>query len=157
MANCAQLINCLNSLYVAHEDKLVVTPVGRVFELYTAHQGGKSVRTVFTAPNVTYNRDGKPATFWGLQGSASLHDKKLVVTAVNPNISQSRETEITVRRAKPKSATMTVLTASDMHAHNTFAQPDAVLPRAGEAKTTEASVGMTTPAASVVLVQIELG
>jgi alpha-N-arabinofuranosidase len=28
MANCAQLINCLNSLYLAHEDRFVVTPVG---------------------------------------------------------------------------------------------------------------------------------
>jgi len=27
MANCAQLINCLNSLYLAHEDRFVVTPV----------------------------------------------------------------------------------------------------------------------------------
>lgn len=156
MANCAQLINCLNSLYLAHEEKFVVTPVGRVFELYTAHQGGRAVRAVFNSPDVTYDRDGKPATFWGLKGSASLHDKKLVVTAVNPNISQSRETEITVRRAKPKSATMTVLTASDMHAHNTFAQPDAVLPRAGETKTTTAGVVVTIPAASVVSVQIEL-
>ena len=31
MANCAQLINCLNSLYLAHEDKFCVTPVGHVF------------------------------------------------------------------------------------------------------------------------------
>ena len=30
MANCAQLINCLNSLYLAHEDKFCVTPVGHV-------------------------------------------------------------------------------------------------------------------------------
>jgi alpha-L-arabinofuranosidase len=156
MANCAQLINCLNSLYLAHEDKFVVTPVGRVFELYAAHQGGQSVRVIFNVPEVSYDRDGQPATFWGLQGSASLHDKKLVVTAVNPDVAQARETEITVRGAKPKSATMTVLTASDMHAHNTFAQPDAVVPRAGEAKTTAASVIVTIPAASVVSLQIEL-
>jgi len=37
MANCAQLINCLNSLYLAHEDRFVVTTVGRAFELYTPH------------------------------------------------------------------------------------------------------------------------
>ena len=30
MANCAQLINCLNSLYLAHEDKFCVTPVGHI-------------------------------------------------------------------------------------------------------------------------------
>jgi len=156
MANCAQLINCLNSLYLAHEDRFVVTPVGRVFELYAAHQGGQSVRTVFSAPEVKYDRDGSPATFWGLQGSASLHSKTLVVTAVNPHVSHAHETEITVRGAKPASATMTVLTAPDIHAHNTFAHPDAVVPRPGEVKTTASSVVIPIPAASVVCVQLEL-
>src|SRR5260370_868289 len=108
MANCAQLINCLNSLYLANEDRFVVTPVGRVFELYAAHQGGQSLRTNFSSPEVKYDRDGTPATFWGLQGSASLHGKTLVVTAVNPHVSQAHETEITVRGAKPTSATITV-------------------------------------------------
>ena len=110
-ACCAQLINCLNSLYLAHEDKFVVTPVGRVFELYAAHQDGQAIRAVFTGPAVKYDRDGKPATFWGLQGSASLHGKKLIVTAVNPDVSQAREAEVTVRGAKPMSASMTLLTA----------------------------------------------
>ena len=75
MANCAQLINCLNSLYLAHEDKFCVTPVGHVFAMYAAHQGGQALRTIFSAPAINYDRDGKPASFWGLQGSASLHDK----------------------------------------------------------------------------------
>jgi alpha-N-arabinofuranosidase len=156
MANCAQLINCLNSLYLAHEDKFVVTPVGRVFELYAAHQGGQAVRTIFNAPKVQYDRDGKPATFWGLQGSASLHDKKLVVTAVNPNVSQPRETEITVRGAKPLSATMTVLISSDIHAHNTFVEPHAVMLRSGEVKITSSGVVAMIPAASVVCLQVNL-
>ena len=66
MANCAQLINCLNSLYLAHEDKFVVTPVGHVFELYASHQGGQGLRTLFSSPNVHYDRDGSGASFWGL-------------------------------------------------------------------------------------------
>jgi len=156
MANCAQLINCLNSLYLAHEDRFVVTPVGRVFELYAAHQGGQSVRTVFSAPEVKYDRDGSPATFWGLHGSASLHGKTLVLTAVNPNVTQARDTEIIVRGAKPASQTMAVLTAPDIHAHNTFTQPDVVVPRSGEVKTIGSSVVLAIPPASVVSVQVEL-
>ena len=72
MAACAQLVNCLNSLYLAHEDRFVVTPVGHVFDLYADHQGGQSLRTIFSAPQVKYDRDGSETTFWGLQGSASL-------------------------------------------------------------------------------------
>ena len=156
MANCAQLINCLNSLYLAHEDRFVVTPVGRVFELYAAHQGGQSLRTVFNAPEVKYDRDASPSTFWGLQGSASLHNKTLVVTAVNPHVTQSHETEISVRGAKPVSAKMTVLTAPDIHAHNTFAQPGAVVLQKSSVKTTPAGLVVKIPGAAVACVEMEL-
>ena len=129
MANCAQLINCLNSLYLAHEDKFCVTPVGHVFAMYAAHQGGQAMRTIFSAPAVSYDRDGQPASFWGLNGSASLHDKELVLTVVNPHVSATRETKIAVRGASVKSGTATTLTHSDIRAHNTFDQREVVSPQ----------------------------
>lgn len=129
MANCAQLINCLNSLYLAHEDKFCITPVGHVFDMYSAHQGGQSLRTIFSAPAVHYDRDGKPASFWGLKGSASLHDKDLVLTVVNPHVSEPRETEIAIRGASIQSGSATVLTHSDIHAHNSLDQKDVVRPQ----------------------------
>jgi alpha-L-arabinofuranosidase len=134
MANCAQLINCLNSLYLAHEDRFVVTPVGHVFAMYAAHQGGQGLRTIFSAPTISYDRDGKPASFWGLKGSASLRDKDLTLTVVNPDVSQARDAQILVRGAKLKTATATVLTNSDIHAHNTFADKNVVVPRTQSAE-----------------------
>ena len=129
MANCAQLINCLNSLYLAHEDKFCVTPVGHVFAMYAAHQGGQALRTIFSSPSVGYDRDGKPASFWGLNGSASLHEKELVLTAVNPHVSAAREAKIGIRGASLKSGTATTLANSDIHAHNTFDQREIVSPQ----------------------------
>jgi len=129
MANCAQLINCLNSLYLAHEDKFCVTPVGHVFAMYAAHQGGQSMRTVFSAPPVRYDRDGKTAEFWGLQGSASLQRKDLVLTVVNPHISEAREAVLELRGGRAVSAAATTLTSSDLHAHNSLAAPDALAPQ----------------------------
>jgi alpha-L-arabinofuranosidase len=129
MANCAQLINCLNSLYLAHEDKFCVTPVGHVFKMYAAHQGGQGLRTIFSAPQVHYDRDGTPASFSSLKGSASLREKELVLTAVNSHVSEPREAEIIVRGANIQSVVATVLTNSDIHAHNTFAEPDAISPK----------------------------
>jgi alpha-L-arabinofuranosidase len=129
MANCAQLINCLNSLYLAHEDKFCVTPVGHVFAMYAAHQGGQAQRTIFSAPAVDYDRDGKPASFWGLNGSASRHDKELVLTVVNPHVSASREATIGIRGASVKSGNAATLTHSDIHAHNTFDQREVVGPQ----------------------------
>jgi alpha-L-arabinofuranosidase len=128
MANCAQLINCLNSLYLAHENQFCITPVGHVFDMYSAHQGGESLRTIFSAPRITYDRDGTPASFWGLRGSASLHDKQLILTVVNPSVQESREAEIAIREASLKAGTATVLSHADIHAHNTFQKRDAVKP-----------------------------
>ena len=75
MANVAQLVNCLHSLFFAHEDKFCVTPTYHVFAMYAAHQGAQSVRTEFSAPPVTYSRNAKPATLPGLSGSASVSGK----------------------------------------------------------------------------------
>ena len=157
MACCAQLINCLNSLYLAHEDRFVVTPVGHVFAMYAAHQGGQSLRTIFSAPTVDYERDGKPATFWGLQGAASLRDKDLTLTVVNPHVSQARDTEAVLRGAKIKSASAIVLTNPDLHAHNTFAEKNNVVPKEQSAEVRGDVVNFRFPPASVTKLSLQLG
>ncbi|HYM00101.1 MAG TPA: alpha-L-arabinofuranosidase C-terminal domain-containing protein [Blastocatellia bacterium] len=132
IACVAQLINCLASLFTADGDKFMILPPFHVFEMYAAHQGGQSLRTVFSAPPAKYERVSQPSTFWGLAGSASLHDKQLVVTAVNPDVSEPRDAEIVVRGARIKSGRATVLTASDIHAHNSFEEPDSIRPAESE-------------------------
>ena len=156
MANCAQLINCLNSLYLAHEDKFCVTPVGHVFAMYAAHQGGQALRTMFSAPAVNYDRDGKPATFWGLKGSASLHDKELVLTVVNPHVGATRETKIGLRGATLKSGTATTLTNSDIHAHNTFDQREVVRPQSKGLDVQRGDLAYSFPPASVTKLTLSL-
>ena len=156
MANCAQLINCLNSLYLAYEDRFAITPVGHVFELYAPHQGGQALRTEISAPLVHYDRDGKPATFWSLNGSASLKDKRLFVTVCNANVSVPRETGISVRGGAVKSAAMSILTAADIHAHNTFDQPNAVVPRKQQIPIQGRELVITLPPASVTALTLDL-
>jgi alpha-N-arabinofuranosidase len=156
MAACAQLINCLNSLYLAHENRFVVTPVGHVFAMYASHQGGQALRTIFSAPTIDYDRDGKPASFWGLKGSASLQGKDLTLTTVNPHVSEARDAEITVRGAKLKGASATVLSHSDIHAHNSFVQKDVVTPRAQSAEVKGDLLHFRFPAASVTKIALQL-
>jgi alpha-N-arabinofuranosidase len=153
---CAQLINCLNSLYLAHEDRFCVTPVGHVFAMYAGHQAGESVRSVFSAPEIHYDRDGKAASFWGMKGSASLRAKRLMLTAVNPDVSRPVETRIAVRGGKIRNCKTTVLTASDIHSHNTFDQRGTVTPKPGNAEVRGGELVYEFPAASVVAFEIEL-
>ena len=156
MANCSQLINCLNSLFLAHEDAFCVTPVGHVFAMYAAHQGGVAVRINFAAPEIRYDRDGDWATFWGLNGSASLHDRTLIVTAVNPHVSEPRETAIRLHGASVKDGAATVLSSSDIHARNTFVDPQMVAPKAVGFGARGPIVHATFPPASVTKLSLTL-
>ncbi len=156
MANCAQLINCLNSLYLAHEDKFVITPVGHVFELYASHQGGQALRTVFSSPNLHYDRDGSPATFWGLRGSASVRDKNLTITAVNPSTNEPRLADIALRGATVKQASMSFLSNADIHAHNTFDRREVVIPQTKPLSVSGGLLVVEFPPTSVVALNIQL-
>ena len=42
MAAVAQLVNCLQSLFLAHEDKFCVTPTYHVFDMYRRASGWRS-------------------------------------------------------------------------------------------------------------------
>ena len=156
MAACAQLVNCLNSLFLTRGDKFATTPVFNVFELYAAHQGGTALRTEFSSPEVHYDRDGKPASFGGLKGSTSLKGKTLTLTAVNPDLGQPRETEIVLRGASPVSAKAFVVAESDMHAHNTLEEPDQVKTRTAAVAVRPGSLSFTFPPASVVKIEVQL-
>jgi alpha-N-arabinofuranosidase len=157
MAACAQLVNNLNALFFTHGDKFTTTPNFNVFEMYAAHQGGTALRAEFSSPEVRYDRDGKPASFWGLKGSASLKGKTLVLTAVNADVSQPRQAEIVVRGAMAASAKAWVVTDSDIHAHNTFEQPDRVKTRSADVAVHGGSLSFTFPAASVAKIEVQLG
>ncbi len=156
MAACAQLVNCLNSLFLSRGDKFATTPVFNVFEMYAAHQGGTALRSEFTSPEVWYDRDGKPASFAGLRGSASLKGKTLTLTAVNPDVSQPREAEIVLRGAKASSAKAFVVAENDIHAHNTLEQPDQVKTRNANVRLHADSLSFTFPPASVVKIEVQL-
>ena len=135
MAAIAQLVNCLQALFLTHEDKFVLTPTYHVFDMYSAHQGKTALRTVVSSPRPAYTRNGQAATLRGLNGSASLDGKRLTLTVTNPDLKTERETEIAVRGAKAASVKTMVIAADDVHAHNSFEDPNRVVPREGQAPT----------------------
>ena len=156
MANIAQLVNCLQSLFLADGDKFLLTPTYHVFEMFAPHQGAKNVRTVFSVPNFSYDRNGKSAGFWGLSGSSSVKGKQLTLTITNPHISEARETEIVIRGAKIASAKARILSSKDIHAHNTFENPKTVEPRNESVKFKNDALVFNFDAASVTRLQLNL-
>jgi alpha-N-arabinofuranosidase len=134
MANPAQLVNTIHSLFHTYEDKFILTPNYHVFEMYMPHAGATAVRTEFISPKVGFTRlDAQkkelPVSFWGLGGSASINGKTVTLTAVNPDAKNARETEINIGGARIASANARVLSSTDIHARNTFANPNGLVPR----------------------------
>ena len=157
VAAVAQLVNCLQSPFLAHDDKFCVTPTYHVFDMYSAHQGAQGVRVVCESPAVNYTRNGKPATLPGLSGSASLDGKRLILTVANPSLDQPRETKVALRGGSVKAIKAVTLATKDPHAHNSFESPRAVEPKEQSIASQESPIVHTFLPASVTKLEIQLG
>ena len=173
IAACAQLINCIDSLFLSHEEHFITTPVFHVFDMYKEHQGGQAVRVQFSVPDISFPRKairkqlsstgdeavvgGPDARLWGLNGSASVTGKVLTLTVVNPHLTDARPSQIMLRGdAGAASAEAEVLGGEDVHGHNTFEQPDAVTTRKATATVSGKVVKFTLPPSSVTRLTITL-
>ena len=125
MANVAQTINCLHSLFAAVGDKYTRTPAYYdVRDVSPAHGRRGSCRRRFDIPDLTVPLLEGEATLPGLSGSASVRDKGLTVTLTNPSLQDARgHADSSVGRRAPSRGRATVLTHADMHATNTFEKP----------------------------------
>ena len=77
MANVAQSINCIHSLFLAQGDKFVRTPVYHVFDMYRAHMGARQVPVSNPVPELTVPVLAGQARLPGLSASASIRDRRL--------------------------------------------------------------------------------
>lgn len=129
MANIAQLVNNLHSLFLAAGDKLVRTPNYHVFDFFKGHQNGLCLRTSIRGETLSFpTRTGREA-LGQVTCSASLSDRTLTVTLVNAHYSQPAEVEMNVEGATVSRQERQVhLCAADPHACNTFDDPDRVAP-----------------------------
>jgi len=76
---------------------------------------------------------------------------------VNPSTSEARVAEIVLRGGTAKNASMSFLANADIHAHNTFAQPDVVVVQTKALSVRGEGIVVELPAASVAAVSVELG
>jgi alpha-N-arabinofuranosidase len=129
MANIAQLVNNLHSLFLADGDRFVATPTFHVFVLYRPHQGAKGVRLDVQAPEIAFRAGGQARKLDRVAGSASIKDKNLTVTLVHTHAREPQEIALRLRGAAAAAVHQTVLTHDKLNAHNTFAAPQAVTPK----------------------------
>ncbi|MBI4583833.1 MAG: alpha-L-arabinofuranosidase [Planctomycetes bacterium] len=158
MANVAQLVNNLHSLFLADGEKFVPTPTFHVFEMYRPHQGAEAVRLEIDDPGVAFKAGGREEKIFRLAGSASVSQKKLTLTLVHAHASEPAEVSLQLRGAgaAAAAAARTVLAHPSLNAHNTFENPQEVVPRTGPLDQRGAELRIVLPAASVNRLDISL-
>lgn len=152
MGNIAQTINVLQAVILTEGEKMLITPTGHVYSMYAQHQGATSIRVAFEAEGISVGN----STLFGLAGSASLKDNRLFLTVVNPHAETPVEAAISIYDGKIKSATASVLTHSDIHAHNTFEAPNALAPIEMNIPADGCVINYVFPPASVTAISVLL-
>jgi alpha-L-arabinofuranosidase len=157
MANIAQTINCLHSLFLAREAKFVRTPTYYVFEMYRGHMGANVVPLQIRVGDLNVPIAEGTGKIAGLVGSASIREKRLTVTLTNPSTDGSVATRIQFAgSAKANAARGQVLTHGDMAAANTFQNPSEV--KLSQLPVSVAGNGLSAviPKQAVVAIEIDL-
>ena len=127
MANVAQTINCLHSLFHAHADKFVRTPVYYVFKMYQPHMNGRLVPMDIGGASQNVTAVEGTAKMSLAYGSASVKETgMLAVTLTNPSLDSAISVRLRIEGANASDVQGQVLTHDDRQATNTFATPDVV-------------------------------
>ena len=157
MSNIAQTINVLQAMVLTAQEKMLVTPTGLVYELYAPHQGATALHIDVETDAATYKDGaGKAAEVAKIAGSASLKDGKLFVTLTNSHATQSEAITLDLLGGlKAQAATARAITG-EIHAHNTFDKPQAVVPMPLDVTVEGSTVRLELPPAAVAAVEIAL-
>ena len=157
MTNIAQTINVLQAMILTDGPDMVLTPTYHVYDLYSDHQGGDSIRTLVSGPSIATEKGKVPQ----ISGSASVKGSTLTVTLVNASATEATETSVRLLGGSLKSVIQTTgleFPAGDIHAHNTVENPTVVtLAEQSLASSLDAtSLVVNLPPASVTKLTLEV-
>jgi alpha-N-arabinofuranosidase len=156
MANIAQTVNVLQAMVLTQEERMLVTPTGHVYEMYAPHQGARSVRALVESETAAYSGGGQEGAIPVVAGSASLKDKTLFLTLTNSHAEQEIGVLVELLGGASAAGCVARVLSGDIHAHNTFDQPDTVAPRPLAIEASGPAFRIVLPPASVVSAQIAL-
>ncbi|RKP53005.1 alpha-N-arabinofuranosidase [Cohnella endophytica] len=152
MANIAQIVNVLQAVLLTEGGRMVVTPTYHVMKMYNVHQDALFVDSTLSSP--LYESEGEKLE--QISASASVNeDNVLHISLCNLHPSASEEIRIDIRGRQAEQVTGTLLTSQEMNAHNTFDEPEVVVPAAFEEFRVEGGTLIAKlPAKSVVVLAV---
>ena len=114
----------------ASRDRLFVTPLYHVNQLYNAHRGRDRLKVVVSGPTFDTSKEGTGVPVLDAVASRSADGSEIYVKAVNTSPTSALDTELDLRGVDVRpEGEWHVLTAPSLETHNSFKTPDAVRPR----------------------------
>ncbi|MED9905126.1 MAG: alpha-L-arabinofuranosidase C-terminal domain-containing protein [Lachnospiraceae bacterium] len=152
MANIAQLVNVLQAVILTEGEKMLLTPTYHVFNLYKCHQEAELLDSYVETEEIGLEEECRVPN---LSESVSLgKDGKIHITLNNLSVEKDYEIEGVFAETELKAVNGTILTG-EMHAHNTFEEPDRVhTQRFDGCKIEDNKLIFTIPACSVLHLEV---
>ena len=129
MANIAQMINVLQCMILTRGPRMVLTPTYHVFEMYVPHQHGEALGCEVLSEKIEFTLNGSTETIDRIAASCSRKADTITLSLVNTCADRPTDVAIVffgIDDVKLKS--WRVLAGDDIHACNSFDQPNRVTP-----------------------------
>lgn len=153
MTAIAQMVNVLQAMILTDGPKMVLTPTYHVFEMYKPFMDGTVLPITINSPYYSRDKWVLPAV-----SASAVRGRDGAVHIALSNADPNRPAPISIALTGVAGATITgrVLTAPTMNAHNTFDNPNAVVPATfGGAQLANGTLSVTLPAKSVVMLDVK--
>ena len=154
MAALAQMVNVLQAVLLTEGDKMLKTPTYHVMHMYRHHQGAELLNSQLT--DVEEIGIGEWKVPKVTESVSEDKDGIITITINNLSVEASEEVEAKFAEKGYQVAEAKIVTDADMHAHNTFDEPEKVTEKEfADYRLTEEGVTFTLPANSVVELRLK--
>jgi alpha-N-arabinofuranosidase len=150
MANIAQMVNVLQAVVLTDGPRMLLTPTYHAFDLYKPFRGATPLKTKLQSPRWREGDVELPAVDIS---AARAADGSMVLALVN--LDPQRPARVATNLAGV--ARGRLLTADQMDSHNSFAQPNALVPQSYAAGANGSPLTLDLPPKSVLVVAVAMG
>lgn len=155
MANIAQTVNVLQAVILTEGEKMILTPTYHVFNMYKVHQDAELLDLALESG--TYSFEGREIP--EVSASASVTPEGVIhVSLCNLNHAAAAKLPLELRGLAGKAVEVagTTIAGTATDAHNTFSEPEAVVPQPFTAFRLEDSIlSLELPPMSVTVLEIK--
>jgi alpha-N-arabinofuranosidase len=153
MANLAQMVNVLQAVILTKGKKMILTPTYHVMEMYKVHQDAMLV----PAEVISADFSSGDKRIKAVSASASIDKSgKMHISLTNIDNKHNQKVTINLKDFKAKKVSGRILTSAKVQDHNTFDNPDMVMPgKFDDAKISGGNLQVNLPPISVVVLELE--